>query len=624
MCARGTGARGPCRRPLLDRHAGRRLLSARRRPRPRLRAVAPDRHLPDQADRGRGHQRRGDPARRGRPRVGLRRRGLHRLRRPSRRRLAGVRPPARHRRPAADAGAPRGRTRLAHPGSRRPARPPHRRRPARQRHRADRRADPAGVRHRRIGGPRRAAAVQRRRRSARQGHAGRDVRHGDVPGGVGHQGDAGGRAPDADRRPADRTAAARVSVPAPDRDSARHVSRRRRRRSGRSASTACWSAGAISTRRWSTISPGVCSKRCRRCRRRRARSASWISIRRRRRRFRCTTAPRGSIASGSCCGDAVDRADGSAGSPAGWPPASACRSRCSRGSATTPSASGSAARRCSSSGARTRPRICWSPRSRATCTRSRSRCCPRPTGTRSCSIRRPTSATWSRAPSRAIPTRSRSSRRAATRGRASVIFFTRSNRPPAWAPDDAASNRFPVTTSTVPAVAEAIVARIGADAAYGRRFSIFQLPIGGVPHQVIVRLLYRDQFREHARGGVRLHRRHAVGPPALLSRADRPGGADRRHRFRARALRRRRGGQRRGADDGLDPRGADQPSHVPDDVLRSAAGGARSAGRSALGSVGGAGQRRGRSDAGGGDSRRRSDADRRRLRGGRRWPSGWC
>jgi signal transduction histidine kinase len=83
---------------------------------------------------------------------------------------------------------------------------------------------------------------------------------------------------------------------------------------------------------------------------------------------------------------------------------------------------------------------------------------------------------------------------------ASVIFFTRSNRPPAWAPEDAGPNRFPVTTRTVPAVADAIVARIGADAAHGRRFSIFQLRIGGVPHQVVVRLLYHDQFRDQLEG----------------------------------------------------------------------------------------------------------------------------
>jgi signal transduction histidine kinase len=110
----------------------------------------------------------------------------------------------------------------------------------------------------------------------------------------------------------------------------------------------------------------------------------------------------------------------------------------------------------------------------------------------------------------------------------SVTFFTRSNRPPAWAPDEATPNRFPVTTSTVPKVAEAIVARIAADAAFGRRFSIFQLAIGGVPHQVIVRLAYHDQFRETLDGifGFTVDmpwvRRHYF--PELTSQVARIGG----------------------------------------------------------------------------------------------------
>ena len=179
----------------------------------------------------------------------------------------------------------------------------------------------------------------------------------------------------------------------------------------------------------------------------------------------------------------------------------------------------------------------------------------------------------------------------------SVIFFTRSNRQPVWAPDEEAPNRFPVTTSTVPMVAEAIMERIAADASYGRRFSIFQLPIGGQPHQVIVRLLYHDQFRENLEGifgftvdmqWVRLHYF-----PELTSQVARIGGTGSGLALSVLDAAR----QRRVADDGVEPQGADQPSHVPDDVLRPAAGGPRSAGRSAVGSVGGAGQRRGRSDA---------------------------
>jgi hypothetical protein len=83
---------------------------------------------------------------------------------------------------------------------------------------------------------------------------------------------------------------------------------------------------------------------------------------------------------------------------------------------------------------------------------------------------------------------------------AGMIFFIRSNRPPAWAPVDAGANRFPVAVRNVPAVAGPIVARMGADAAHRRRFSIFQLQVDGVPHQVIVRLLYHDQFRDRLDG----------------------------------------------------------------------------------------------------------------------------
>jgi signal transduction histidine kinase len=82
----------------------------------------------------------------------------------------------------------------------------------------------------------------------------------------------------------------------------------------------------------------------------------------------------------------------------------------------------------------------------------------------------------------------------------SLIFFTRTNRPPPWAPHADAPNRFPVVTRTAPDVADPIIRRITADATNGRRFSIFQLPIGGVPHQIVVRLLYQDQFRDKLEG----------------------------------------------------------------------------------------------------------------------------
>ena len=147
----------------------------------------------------------------------------------------------------------------------------------------------------------------------------------------------------------------------------------------------------------------------------------------------------------------------------------------------------------------------------------------------------------------------------------SVIFFTRSNRQPAWAPEDTGPNRFPVAASSVPAVAAAIIARIGDDAAYGRRFSIFQLRIGGVVHQVVVRLIYQGQFRDTLEGvfgftvdmpWVRQHTFPAHGQVARW-----------RHRVRSVAVGRRREG--RGGADRRDDK-TPPATGFSDDVLRSA------------------------------------------------------
>jgi signal transduction histidine kinase len=82
----------------------------------------------------------------------------------------------------------------------------------------------------------------------------------------------------------------------------------------------------------------------------------------------------------------------------------------------------------------------------------------------------------------------------------SLMFFTRSDRPPPWAPREAGANRFPVTVQNEPGVAQAIVDRIAMDAASGRRFSIFEVETAGTAYQVIARLLYRDQLREQLDG----------------------------------------------------------------------------------------------------------------------------
>jgi signal transduction histidine kinase len=81
-----------------------------------------------------------------------------------------------------------------------------------------------------------------------------------------------------------------------------------------------------------------------------------------------------------------------------------------------------------------------------------------------------------------------------------LAFFMRSDRLPPWARDNNVPGRFPVTVHDQPAVAAPLVARIGRDGAHGRRFSVFQLNVEGVPYQVVARLLYRDQFREQLDG----------------------------------------------------------------------------------------------------------------------------
>jgi signal transduction histidine kinase len=83
-----------------------------------------------------------------------------------------------------------------------------------------------------------------------------------------------------------------------------------------------------------------------------------------------------------------------------------------------------------------------------------------------------------------------------------VLLFTRSDRKPAWLPDEmppAAEinpNQFPVAIRRDPLVTRMLVDRIEKDAAQGRRFSVFETRIGGVPYQVIARLVYGDAFRE--------------------------------------------------------------------------------------------------------------------------------
>ena len=81
-------------------------------------------------------------------------------------------------------------------------------------------------------------------------------------------------------------------------------------------------------------------------------------------------------------------------------------------------------------------------------------------------------------------------------------FFNRSERPPAWAQTAAERSSFPVVVARPSDVSRTLLARIHDDAAVERRFSVFELPLGGKPYQVVARLFYRDVYREHLVGVV--------------------------------------------------------------------------------------------------------------------------
>jgi signal transduction histidine kinase len=72
-----------------------------------------------------------------------------------------------------------------------------------------------------------------------------------------------------------------------------------------------------------------------------------------------------------------------------------------------------------------------------------------------------------------------------------LLFFTRSNRPPPWAPPHFNSEPFPVTELADPEIAAMLVSRIEADVESRRRFAIFGITAAGAPYQVVVHLRYR-------------------------------------------------------------------------------------------------------------------------------------
>lgn len=80
---------------------------------------------------------------------------------------------------------------------------------------------------------------------------------------------------------------------------------------------------------------------------------------------------------------------------------------------------------------------------------------------------------------------------------ASVVFFNRANRYPAWMAHTEEAHRHPVVIVTNPAEARPLRERIDSYAAGGFRYAAVNMTLGGQPYQVIARMTYSDLLQEH-------------------------------------------------------------------------------------------------------------------------------
>jgi signal transduction histidine kinase len=79
---------------------------------------------------------------------------------------------------------------------------------------------------------------------------------------------------------------------------------------------------------------------------------------------------------------------------------------------------------------------------------------------------------------------------------AEVLFYTRPERCPPWLPPVDKSKPFPVVTAAGASVAQRLIARVAKDAWQARRFSIFDIEVGGLPYEVVALVSYGDRLRE--------------------------------------------------------------------------------------------------------------------------------
>jgi signal transduction histidine kinase len=77
-----------------------------------------------------------------------------------------------------------------------------------------------------------------------------------------------------------------------------------------------------------------------------------------------------------------------------------------------------------------------------------------------------------------------------------AAFFHRVERRPAWLTGAASNTAFPVVIDYQSETANALLRRIESDASRGRNVSVFELPLDGVPYQVVTQLVYDDVYRQ--------------------------------------------------------------------------------------------------------------------------------
>lgn len=78
-----------------------------------------------------------------------------------------------------------------------------------------------------------------------------------------------------------------------------------------------------------------------------------------------------------------------------------------------------------------------------------------------------------------------------------AVFLTRADRRPSWLSVSDAQGHYPVVPTTNDNLERLLRARIQRDAVAQRQYSAFDTVVGGLPYQVVARLVYAEDTREH-------------------------------------------------------------------------------------------------------------------------------